>query len=221
MAFNWLDMLRRLSVRLAGVVSRAVVTRVDDSKQRQIVQAGLLAGETRDGLEHFQPYGFTSVPHEGAEGVALFVGGERDHGLLVAVDDRRYRLTGLENGEVALFTDEGDKLVIKRGGTIEITAATKVVVSAPLVELAGNTEAAVKGTTYRAAESTANATLGAQLITASNAVANAALGDLGAVAPGSAASFLDAAAALGTAGLAVQTLEASAGTFLSTKVSLG
>ena len=109
MASNWMDTLRRLSVRLAGVVSRAVVKRVDDSKKRQIVQAGLLEGETREGLEHYQPYGFTSVPHAGAEGVALFAGGERDHGLLVAVDDRRYRLTGLENGEVALYTDEGDK----------------------------------------------------------------------------------------------------------------
>jgi phage baseplate assembly protein V len=162
------DLLRRLSVRLAGLVSRAVVKRVDDGKKRQLVQAGLLEGETRDGLEHFQPYGFTSVPLAGAEGVALFVGGERDHGLVVAVDDRRYRLTGLENGEVALYTDEGDKLVIKRGGTIEVTAATKVVVTTPLVELAGNTEAAVKGTSFRSADaalSTALTTLAAAINT--------------------------------------------------------
>lgn len=214
------DVIRKLSVRIAGVVSRAVVKRVDDSKKRQAVQVALLAGETREALEHFQPYGFTSVPQTGAEGVALFPGGERDHGLVVAVDDRRYRLTGLQSGEVALYTDQGDKLVLKRDGTIEVTAATKVVVSAPLVEIAGNTEAAMKGTTYRAAESVSNGTVATQLLSASNALVAAANAELAVLAPTSAAALVVAAGAFVVAGTAIQTLEASAGTFLSTKVKL-
>lgn len=215
MAYNWGESLRRVSVRLAGVVSRAVVARVDDSKKRQLVQAGLLAGETRDGLEHYQPYGFTSVPHAGAEGVALFVGGERDHGFVVAVDDRRYRLTGLQNGEVALYTDEGDKVVLKRGGTIEVTAATKVVVDAPLVELAGNTEAAVKGTSFRTADaalSTAFTTLAAAIDT--YAVAIKPIAD-----PTNAATPA-LTAAVGAFTAAVTTYESSAAAALSIKVKL-
>jgi phage baseplate assembly protein V len=195
------EWMRRIGVRLAGLVSRAVVSRVDDGEKRQLVQLTLLEGETREGLEHFQPYGFTSVPQVGAEAVALFVGGERDHGLVVAVDDRRYRLTGLQDGEVALYTDQGDKLVLKRGGTIEVTAATKVVVDSPLVELAGNTRAVAKGEDLNAA-----------IVTLGNAIA-AAVGTIPPVGGGAAAG-----AAITTAVGAFQTAAASA---LSTKVKLG
>ncbi len=155
-------LLRPLATRIANLVSRAVVQRVDDSPKVQALQLDLLADETRDDVERFQNYGFTSVPLSGAEAVTVFVGGRRDHGLVVAVDDRRYRLTGLEAGEVALYTDQGDKVVIKRGGTIEVTAATKVVVAAPIVELGQPAvDAAIKGTTYASAEATFLAALSA------------------------------------------------------------
>lgn len=127
--------------RLANLISRVVLSRVDDSKKMQLVQLIALDGETRENVERVQQYGFTSVPQAGAEGVAVFVGGYRDHGLVVAMDDRRYRPTGLQAGEVAVYTDQGDKVVIERGGTIRVTASTKVVVAAPLVDLAGNTDA--------------------------------------------------------------------------------
>lgn len=134
-------LIRPLATRIANMVSRAVVTRVDDATKVQAVQLDLLAEETRDDVERVQNYGFTSVPLEGAEAVVLFVGGRRDHGLVVAVDDRRYRMKGLESGEVAIYTDEGDSVVIRRGGIVEVTAATKVVLSAPTVELAGSADA--------------------------------------------------------------------------------
>lgn len=206
MASNWMEAVRGLRVRLAGVVSRAVVKRVDDSKKRQALQ--IVAGVLADGLEHFQPYGFTSVPHAGAEGVALFVGGERDHGLVVAVDDRRYRLTGLEGGEVALYTDQGDKLVFKRGGTIEVTAATKVVVSAPLLELAGNTRTVAKGEDLNAAITTLATAIGT------------AVNTMGAGGP--AVPLLGAqATAAGTAiTTAVSAFNAAAAAALSVKVKL-
>lgn len=130
-----------LLTRLANLVSRVVLRRVDDSKRMQLVQLTALEGETRADVERVQQYGFTSVPKDGAEAVALFPGGFREHGFVIATDDRRYRLTGLQAGEVAIYTDQGDKVVIERGGTIRVTASTKVVVAAPLVELAGNADA--------------------------------------------------------------------------------
>jgi phage baseplate assembly protein V len=132
--------LRGLAVRTANLVSRAVVALVDDSSKLQVLQVEVGEGEVRE-AERVQEYGFTSVPLEGAEGVVVFVGGRRDHGLVVATDDRRHRPTGLQTGEVAVYTDEGDQVIIRRGGTIEVTAATKVVVDAPVVELAGNADA--------------------------------------------------------------------------------
>ncbi|EGH25839.1 Phage baseplate assembly protein V, partial [Pseudomonas amygdali pv. mori str. 301020] len=82
------------------------------------------AGEVKDDMEHFEPYGFTSNPLAGAEGIAAFIGGDRSHGLLLVVADRRYRLKGLESGEVAIYTDEGDKIHLKRGKVIDIETDT-------------------------------------------------------------------------------------------------
>lgn len=127
-------MLRPLTQRIQLMVGRAVLQLVDDSTKLQSVQIMLLADELRDQVERFQNYGFTSVPLAGAEAVAVAVAGNRDHALVIAVDDRRYRLKGLAEGEVAIYTDEGDKIHIKRGGTIEVVAATRVYVSSPLME---------------------------------------------------------------------------------------
>jgi phage baseplate assembly protein V len=107
--------------RIVNMVARAVVQVVDDSAKMQLLQLGILDGETRDGLERLQEYGFTSVPEDGAEAVVLFPGGSRDHGLVIAVDDRRYRLKGLGAGEVAVYHKDGATITMKSNGSIEIT----------------------------------------------------------------------------------------------------
>ena len=118
------EILRRLLAplqrRIMLIIGRAVIKAVNDDSKMQALQISLLNGELRDGVERVQNYGFTSHPHNGAEGVCLFVGGDRSHGLVIAVDDRRYRLKGLKQGEVAIYSDEGDSIVLKRGNEIEI-----------------------------------------------------------------------------------------------------
>lgn len=220
--------------RLANLVSRAVLRRVDDSKRMQLVQLTALEGETRADIERVQQYGFTSVPKEGAEAVAVFPGGDRSLGFVIATDDRRYRLTGLQAGEVALYTDQGDKVVLERGGTIRVTASTKVVIAAPLVELAGNTEAAVKGTTFRSADAAFDSSLASAATTLAAAAVTASSPLTPMLAPGYVGTLADipvlaaalaatnaALTAYGTAeSTAASTKEAGASTFLSTKVKL-
>ena len=106
--------------RVRLMVSRAVVTLVDDSLRLQGLQVQLLAGEVRDGVERVQQYGFTSRPLPGAEGVFLAAGGSRDHGLVVAVDDRRYRPRVLAEGECALYTHEGVLVRCKQNKVVEL-----------------------------------------------------------------------------------------------------
>jgi phage gp45-like len=118
--------LRPLSNRIANLVGRGVVKAVDDSKKLQELQLELLPGEVRDELEHFQGYGFTSTPavpdsDGAAEAVAVFVNGRRDHGLIIAVGDRRYRLKNLPHGEVAMYSKHGQTIVLKTNGDIEAT----------------------------------------------------------------------------------------------------
>lgn len=114
-------MLRPLQNRVANLLARAVLRRVDDSQDLQQLQVDALDGETRDAVERFQQYGFTSVPEDGAEAAVLFVGGHRDHGIAVAVDDRRHRLKGLAAGEVALYHKDGARVLLKANGSIEVT----------------------------------------------------------------------------------------------------
>lgn len=128
-------LLGPLRRKIAQLVSRGVVNLVNDALKMQECQITVMADETLDGVERFQQYGFTSVPQAGAESITLSVGGNRSHSVCIAVDDRRYRLKNLVSGEVALYTDQGDKIHIKRGGVIDITAATKITVNAPLVEV--------------------------------------------------------------------------------------
>lgn len=110
--------------RVRLTIGRAVLSVISDSKAIQTAQAQLLAGETQDDAERIQEYGFTSVPLGGAEAVLVFVGGQRDHGLIIATDDRRYRPKGLVGGEVALYTDEdisgGHRVHLKRNKEVEI-----------------------------------------------------------------------------------------------------
>lgn len=134
-------MLAPLERRVMGMVGRFVVRAVRDSPKFQEIQAEVLQGELRSKLERFQEYGFTSVPHPGAEGVVVFPSGGRDHGLVICVGDRRYRLTNLEAGEVAIYTDEGDRVHLKRGGTIHVQASTRVEIDAPLLLVNGEIQA--------------------------------------------------------------------------------
>lgn len=69
--------------------------------------------------------------------MVVAVGGSRDHLVALAVDDRRYRSLDLEPGEVALYNNTGTRVVLRQGGVIEITAATKVRMVTPLLEVTG------------------------------------------------------------------------------------
>lgn len=131
------QMLAPLARRLRLLVSRAVVRGVADGLKMQELQLDLLADEVRDGVERFQQYGFTSHPLSGAEAVVVAVGGSRDHLVALAVDDRRYRPIDLAPGEVALYNNTGTRIVLRQGGVVEITAATKVRMVTPLLEVTG------------------------------------------------------------------------------------
>ncbi|WP_208595944.1 phage baseplate assembly protein V [Desulfonatronovibrio hydrogenovorans] len=120
--------------RIRLLVSRAVVKIVDDSVKMQASQVTMQGGSPA-WAERFQNYGFTSHPLSGAEGIALSVGGVREHLALVAVDDRRHRKTGLQPGEVAMYTDEGDEIVFKRGRVISVKAGSALQVEAPGVDV--------------------------------------------------------------------------------------
>lgn len=128
-------MIAPLVRRLNNMLARGTVVMANSANKMQRLQLKLLNGETKDNVEHFEPYGFTSNPHPDAEHVTVCLDGDRGHCITVVVSDRRYRLTGLAEGEVAMFTDEGDSIQMKRGRNITATAGTKITAIAPNVEI--------------------------------------------------------------------------------------
>lgn len=133
--------------RLRSMIARCVLDAVDPDRLRQTLKVKLLDGEMAEGVEHFEPYGYTSHPLDG-DGVFLSVGSSRAHGVIMNIGGKTYRLKGLKAGEVALYTDEGDSVILKRNHNIEINthtctvnASTKVEIATPLIHATGNIHA--------------------------------------------------------------------------------
>lgn len=133
---------------------RAVAARNAHGKLIGVEMQGL-AEESVAG-ELFQHYGYTSAPLPGAEYIAIPVGGNSKHTVVIASEDARYRIT-LKDGEVAIYSDEGDHVHLKRGRVIEVEtetllvkAGTKVRFETPLIETTGQIQA--EGNIQSAAE---------------------------------------------------------------------
>ena len=127
--------------RALGRVRRAfrgVLTRVGAGAGVQLAQVDGLPGEQLQDAELFQQYGFTSAPPAGTMVVVLPVGGQTAHGIVIACEHGGYRLAGLQPGEVAVYNQWGDSVVLKAGGIAEVTAATKVRLATPRLEVTGD-----------------------------------------------------------------------------------
>ena len=134
---------------MRNILARGLVALGNSASKLQSLQLRLLAGEVKDNVEHLEPYGFTACPKEGAEALVGFIGGDRSHAVVIVVADRRFRLQGLQSGEVALYTDEGDRLHFKRGRIIDIDTVTlnvkasdSVNFDTPLITSTGRIESA-------------------------------------------------------------------------------
>jgi len=100
--------------------------------------------ETIDDREYMQHYGLTSRPLPGAEVVII---NEGNNYVAIASDDRRYRI-GIEEGEVCLYTDEGDhirfkrnkEIYVKSGGKLTIEVENEVTITCPSIKLDGDVE---------------------------------------------------------------------------------
>lgn len=113
--------------RIATMIGHCILHAVNANAGTQTVQVSILAEELMDGVEHKEPYGFTSNPLSGAEGVLFNVAGQRGAAVAINLGNREFRLKGLKSGEVALYTDEKDSFIFKRGNIVELTTKHYVV----------------------------------------------------------------------------------------------
>ncbi|WP_163371083.1 phage baseplate assembly protein domain-containing protein [Endozoicomonas acroporae] len=136
-------MFKDIARRLARKILTGIVRLSYDDTGLQTLQVTFKSGDTWEKIPRYQNYGFTHRPKKGAQAVGLFI--DEDNGLVVAVDDRRYRLQGLKEGEVAMYDDLGNKVVLGREG-LEMVAVTRLAITSPQTEL--NTRLTVNGDTH-------------------------------------------------------------------------
>lgn len=97
------------------------------------VQAMGLDGEAIEDAKRVEMYGLSYRPKPGSQVYLIFPNGDRAQGVAILIGDKRYQMDLVE-GEVALHDDENNYVHIKRGGVIEVKAATKVLADTPMFE---------------------------------------------------------------------------------------
>ncbi|WP_410499713.1 phage baseplate assembly protein V [Chitinibacter sp. S2-10] len=146
----WREVDARIQRALSGVrrAFRGAVILLKNGGPVVRVQGEGLAGEQIQGAELFQHYGLTTMPPAGSMMIVLPVGGKTSHGIVIATEHGSYRLKTLEPGEVALYDDQGQSVILRRGKIMEmntdqlvINAATKVQINTPTISTTAAIEA--------------------------------------------------------------------------------
>jgi phage baseplate assembly protein V len=111
--------------RITGIVRRVFRRAVDPSTPSQQVQLESFADEPHRDVEVIEDYGLTAVPPpDVVEGLALFIAGESDHGVVIGWFDKTHRPTDLQPGEVKLYAAFGQSVFFDKLGQVVITSAT-------------------------------------------------------------------------------------------------
>ena len=123
------EVQRHIERALNGIrlAFRGKVTRNNSGQSIQLAQVAGLADELLQNVELMQHYGYTSNPPPDSECIVLPLGGRTGHGIVIATEHGTYRLKNLKPGEVALYSDEGDSVILKRGRVMEVTTQTLTV----------------------------------------------------------------------------------------------
>lgn len=126
-----MDAARRIYTGL----SRGTFVSADDTKKMQEHTIRDRFGEIQQGVEYWQPHGFSHVPlkpdkDEQAEVLVAYLGGSPDHPVVIATADRRHRPKNLKEGDVAVFDHRKQTMTYHKDGITKsspLTVTTNVV----------------------------------------------------------------------------------------------
>jgi len=111
--------------KVRGMVRRVVLKNVSDSGEAQTASVEVADGIWRNDVEIMQPYGLAgSTPEDGATAIALAVGGDEGDLVLLPASNPSKRMGGLKAGEVGMYDQSGNRIILGSGGIISLFAAT-------------------------------------------------------------------------------------------------
>jgi len=116
--------LEPLTRRVMGMVAKAKILASMAGKNIDVMKIDLGHGEIKSSVDSMQDYGLASKPVNGAQAIVLMITGSRDHPVIVATDDYRYRPVLLA-GEVALYSKFGQVIKLNKNNKISIGNGTQ------------------------------------------------------------------------------------------------
>lgn len=129
------------------MVGKCVITAINTSGDTSKVQINLLADTTQDDVDFWQHYGFTSAPPADTRALMVSVGGNQDHGVVIATENGKFRIKDLKPGETCIYSEWGDKIHFKENNVVDfktkelnIKCAEKVNIDSPIVSISGDIE---------------------------------------------------------------------------------
>ena len=159
--------------KLRLMVARGVVKLGKDAGL-QLIQADLLADETRDGVERIQNYGHRGPPPQGSTVAAVAVEGSRDHLVVVACEHPDH-VPPLNSGESAMYAMFGQLFKMDDQGNVTLICKNfKIEASGDVTTNAKNITATATGGVgiVGGAGANINGGLTADTITADKVTAN-------------------------------------------------
>ena len=119
---NFEALLDTILAKIRLMVGRCVILASKYKDGELLADIELVAGEKRRGVEFLQQFGFSSRPKGDVEGIALFVGGSRDNGVVIST---RGECPDLKEGEVRVHSPFGSSITLKDDGTVELVTNSK------------------------------------------------------------------------------------------------
>ena len=112
--------------------TRGIVAKANDQPKMQTLDIRGNQNELITGVERFQHYGHSSVPlapdqtgGKAAEAIVAFINGNRSNGIVLGVDDRRYRPTGGEPGQNGHYHYRGATATFRMAGFSHVAGPDK------------------------------------------------------------------------------------------------
>ena len=118
-----MQMIDQLRNRIRLLVGRAIIGAVHSagSDNGLSIDVSLAGGEQHTDVPLMQHYGLSAKPRKDAEAVIIFLGGARDNGIAIATQGKTSSLPSLNDGEVALYSEFGQTIILKKDGSVSVT----------------------------------------------------------------------------------------------------
>lgn len=113
-------MLASVAQRLRMALTRGRIVKAALNPKRALVQISGLAGETKNKLELFLPFGMSAFPTGKEDVILLQIGGSRSHLVALFADSPALRIQDLQKGEFGFRDGQGQQIVFRQD-KIEIT----------------------------------------------------------------------------------------------------